>query len=225
VSQPANISAPTNPVPVGTPFQFRLLVHVDDSGNARLLQKVLEMFKNGTLKPDPGNPSNNIVDQPGHYVLITDDALIPQFTGAALRDGDPVARRLSSAAFGFSKPISLSAQGAFGAGSFSCQVPLDYDDPINPFKHRYHPDHDNLDDRFQNKLPEGAESFSVTRQIELDFTSQDPDNLTVAGWGDNQLGGIYKEVIAGLHNQPIYVTGTFRLTRAATIGILNDGLE
>ena len=224
VSQPASISAPTNPVPVGAPFQFRLLVHVDDSGNARLLQKVLEMFKNGTLKPDPNNPSNNVVDQPGHYVLVTDDTLIPQFTGSALRDGQPVARRLSSAAFGFAKPILLTSNGAFGAGSFACQLSLGYDDPLNPFKHLYHPDHDNLDDRFQNKLPEGAESFSINRQIELDFTTQDPDNLTVSGWGDNQLGGTYKEVISGLHNQAIYLSGTFRLTRATTIGVLNDGL-
>jgi hypothetical protein len=62
------------------------------------------------------------------------------------------------------------------------------------------------------------------RQIELDFTGSDPDNLTFAGWGDDQLGGIYKETISGLHSQPIYISGTFRLTRASTIGVLNDGL-
>ena len=101
VSQPANSSSPTNPLPVGTPLQFRLLVHVDDSGNARLLQKVLEMFKQGTLVPDPSNPSNNIVNPPGHNVLVTDESLIPQFTGATLSDSTPVGRRLSSAAFGF----------------------------------------------------------------------------------------------------------------------------
>lgn len=225
VSQPASISSPTNPLPVGTPFQFRLLVHVDDNGNARLLQKVIEMYKNGTFKPDPNNPSNNIVDQPGHYVLVTDDALLSQFTGATLRDGTQVGRRLSSAAFGFRQPLALAANGDFGSGSFSCQVNLDYDDPVNPFKHRYHPDHDNLDPTFQNKLGEGAESFTVLRQIELDFTAQDPDNLTISGWGDNQLGGIYKETISGLHSKAIYVLGTFRLTRGSTIGLLNDGLQ
>lgn len=224
VSQPANLTSPTNPLPVGTPFQFRLLVHVDNSGNARLLQKVLEMFKNGTLKPDPNNPTNNIVDQPGHYVLVTDDSLIPQFTGATLSDGTPVARRLSSAAFGFPQPILMSGSGSFGSGSFTCQVNLDYDDRLNPFKHLYHPQHDNLDDRFENKLPEGVESFTVLRQIELDFTAEDPDNSTLAGWGDDQLGGNYKETISGLHNQPIYISGTFRLNRASTIGLLNDGL-
>jgi len=225
VSQPASISSPTNPVAVGTPVQFRLIVHVDEGGTARLLQNVLQMFKTGTLKPDPNDPTHNVVDQPGRYVLVTDDALIPSFSGAALRDGQPVARRLSSAAFGFSRPIPFSRTGAFGSGDFTCQVALGYDDPLNPFKHRYHPDHNNLDERFENKLPEGVESFTVLRQIELAFTDQDPDNLTIAGWGDNQLGGNYQETISGLHNLPIHVSGTFRLTRASTIGVLNDGIE
>ncbi len=226
VSQPASSSstASNTPTPVSAPLQFRLLVHVDTNGNARLLQKVLEMFKPGTVKPDPNNPSNNIVDPPGHYVLITDDSLISSFSGATLVDGQLVGRRLSSAAFGFSQPILLSSTGAFGTGTFAGQVNLDYDDRLNPFKHVYHPDHDNLDDRFQNKLPEGVESFSVLRQIEFDFTAQDPDNSTLPGWGDDQLGGIYKEAISGLHSQLIYISGTFRLTRASTIGVLNDGL-
>jgi hypothetical protein len=225
VSQPASASSPTNPVPVGTPLQFRLLVHVDTNGNARLLQKVLEMFKEGTVKPDPNNPSNNIVDPPGHYVLLTDDSLIANFTGAALRDSTPVGRRLSSAVFGFRQPVLLTGVGAFGTGDFTCQVNLDYDEPVDPFKHRYHPDHDNLDDRFQNKVPEGVESFTVNRQIELQFTAQDPDNLTLAGWGDDQLGGNYRETITGLNSQPLFISGTFRFTRASTVGILNDGIQ
>jgi hypothetical protein len=222
VSQPANASSPSTPLPVASPLLFRLIVHVDAAGHARLLQKVLEMFKNGTVKPDPTNPTNNIVDPPGHYVLVTDDSLIPNFTGAALRDGQPVGRRISSAAFGFVQPIPFVGSGAFGSGDFTCQVNLDYDDRVNPFKHQYHPDHDNLDERFQNKLPEGAESFSVGRQIELQFTAQDPENLTTSGWGDDQIGGTYRETLSGLHKQSVFVSGTFRLTRASTIAVLND---
>ena len=224
VSQPASISAPTTPVAVGSPLQFRLLVHVDNSGNVRLLQKVLQMFKPGTLKLDPTDPTRTVVEQPGRYVLVTDDARIPQFSGATLRDGQAVARRMSSTAFGFSSPILFAGTGTFGLGTFIAQVSLGYDDRLNPFKHLYHADHNNLDDRFQNKLPEGAESFAINRQIELQFTAQDPDNLTLAGWGDNQLGGNYNETISGLHKQPIHIAGTFRLARASTIGVLNDGL-
>jgi hypothetical protein len=224
VSQPASLSSPTNPLPVGSPLQFRLIIHVDNAGTPRLLQKVLQMFKEGTLKPDPADPTHNIVDQPGRFVLITDDALVPNFTGATLRDGQPVARRFSSAAFGFLRPIPLTGSGAFGSGAYTCQVVTDYDDPVNPFKHRYHPDHDNLDDRYVNKLPEGAESFTITRQIQLEFTAQDPENLTLSGWGDNQLGGNYRETVSGLHNQPINISGSFRLSRASSVGVLNDGL-
>ena len=105
------------------------------------------------------------------------------------------------------EPILFSGSAPFGGGTFTCRVNLEYDDPLNPFKHIYHPDHDNLDDRFARKLPEGVESFTVTRQVELEFTAQDPDNLGIAGWGDNQLGGNYRETISGLHTKTIYVAG------------------
>ena len=224
VNQPASISAPDQPVATASPFQFRLILHVDESGTVRLLEKVLQMFKAGTLKPDPAHPALKIVDQPGRFVLVTDEALVARFTGATLRDGQPVARRISSPAFGFSQPIVLTGSGDFGAGKFSGLVSLDYDDRLNPFKHLYHPDHDNLDDRFEQKTPDGTESFTVARQVELEFTPDDPDRLAIAGWGDNQLGGTYRETVTGLHHQTIYAQGTFRLTQASRIGVLNDGL-
>jgi len=224
VSQPAHIDTPNTPLLAASPVQFRLIIHVDQAGNARLLQKVLQMFKNGTLKADPIDPTKKVVDQPGRYVLVTDEAHIPKFTGATVRDGQAVARRISSAAFGFTQPILFTATGEFGAGKFNCQVPLDYDHPLNPFKHKYHPDHDNLNDRFEQKLPEGVESFTITRAVELEFSAQDPDKLALPGWGDNQLGGTYRETITGLHKQVLHAAGTFRLTRASTIEVLNDGL-
>ena len=222
VSQPSNIVTPDAPLPVGNPLQLRLIVHVDNNGNVRLLRKVLEMYKNGTLIPDPADPGRQIVGQPGRYVLVTDDSLVPNFTGSALRDGEPVAKRLSSAAFGFKQPILMTAQGDFGAGKIGCTIALDYDDPVNPFQHRYHPDHDNLDERFQTKIPAGKESFNITRQLELEFTTDDPDKLSSAGWGDNQVGGNYRESITGLHNKTLFISGTFRISRVSRIGVLND---
>jgi hypothetical protein len=188
------------------------------------LQKVLQMFKPGTLKPDPQNPGFQIVDVPGRYVLVTDDNLIPQFEGSALRDGQSVARRVSSPAFGFSAPILMAGAGEFGAGKFTGEIGIGYDDPLNPFKHSYHPDHDNLDERFEEKIPEGTESFSITRVVELEFTEADPERLTLAGWGDNQFGGIYRERVTGLHTRTIHASGTFRLMQVSRVGVLNDGL-
>jgi hypothetical protein len=88
----------------------------------------------------------------------------------------------------------------------------------------FHPDHDNLDDRFEQKLTEGNESFAIARSIELEFTAEDPDDLAIAGWGDNQLGGMYRETVTGLHTRAIRASGTFRVTRASRVGVLNDGL-
>jgi hypothetical protein len=224
VSQPASISTPLDPKPVGAPLQLRLLVHVDGGGNPRLLQKVLQMAKDAVTKPDPSNPNNIIIVSPASQVLLTDESLTSRFTGATLRDGQPVARRFSSVAFSFSTPVLLSGSGAFGSGSIGCELNLDYDDPLNPFKHRYHPDHDNLNDRFQVKLDEGIESFTVTRQISMEFATQDPDGLTLPGWGDKRVGGNYQETIVGLHNQAIRIAGTFRLNRVSPIAVLNDGL-
>ena len=101
VNQPGAVTNPDTPTPAASPFQFRLILHVDDHGEVRLLQKVLQMFKPGTLKPDPADPNVQVVDEPGRYVLVTDDRLIPEFKGATLRDGQQVARRMSSPAFGF----------------------------------------------------------------------------------------------------------------------------
>jgi hypothetical protein len=224
INQPANLTNGVIPFATATEFQLRLLLHVDDGGQVRMLHKVLQMWKDGTYSINANG--FQVVDQPGRYVLVTDDNLIPQFSGSALRDGQRVARRFSSTAFAFPNPISLAGTGDFGASNsvYSCTNTLDYDDALNPFRHPYHPDHDNLDDRFAQRLPEGVESFSVTRQIQLQFTTTDPDGLTLAGWGDNQLGGIYRETIRGLHNSTLYVQGTFRLQQASRVGILNDGL-
>ena len=98
VSQPASFD-PTNPLPTAAPFQFRVLVHVDEHGEARLLQKVLQMWKAGAYSTNESGIRE--VARPGQFVLVTDDKLIPTFGGSALRDGEPVALRFSSAAFAF----------------------------------------------------------------------------------------------------------------------------
>jgi hypothetical protein len=222
VNQPAHPTTPNTPQPCEAQAQFRLLVHVDAQGQARLLQKVIQMWKNGTTKPDPTDPSKVVMDQPGHYVLLTDEALTPNYSGAALLDGQPVGKRFSAAAFAFPQPLSMTGIGDFGGGTNSCLVTLGYNDALNPFKHAYHPDHNNLDEHFAQTLPEGVESFNVQRQIQLEFLPQDPNGYQLAGWGDNQLGGKYRETVLGLHKNPILVEGTFRLHQASRVSVLND---
>jgi hypothetical protein len=231
VSNPTSGSLdPRRPLPVSSPFSYPLIVHVDSSGQARLLQQVIQMWKEGAWIPNPNDPTSHtyILDpnNPGRAVLLTNDALIPQFSGLALRDVKLVGRRISSPAFGFKTPILMNG-GDFGtAGNLtSATVVLDYQDPVNPFKHKYHPDHNNLDERFENTIPEGFESYTVTRILGLLFTSTDPDDLPATGWGDELLGGIYSETVIGIHRSPIYAQGTFRLQRVSGVAVLNDGLE
>jgi len=66
-------------------------------------------------------------------------------------------------------------------------------------------DHDNSDDSHTALLADGVECPTITRVSTLQFTAADPNGLPLAGWGDNQLGGIYSEAITGLYNMPLYV--------------------
>jgi hypothetical protein len=224
VSQPSNIASPTTPLPVSNPLQFRVLIHVDESGQARLVQKILQMWKPGTFRPDPSDPTKQTVDQPGRYVLVTDEALAVNWSGVTLRDGDPVPRRMSTVGYVLRTPLALTGAGQFEANTIGGSIVMGFDDPLNPFKHKYHPDHDNLTERFDQTLPEGQESFTFTRQISLEFTSADPEGLRLPGWGDTQIGGTYRETMQGVHRKPILLQGIFRLSRASRVPILNDGL-
>jgi hypothetical protein len=217
VSQPAHPGDPILTRPAGGQFQFRLIVHVDAAGTARLLQHVFLVRKPPTFIPDPENPGFDIVDQPARTIALTDEALIPQIIGA----GEVIGRRASSAAFGFKQPLAL-AGSAFGAGTINGTVSLDYDHPLNPFKHLYHPDHNNLDERFEQKLPEGKEAFTVTRSLSLEFTATDPLGLNPPSWGDTEVGGAYRETITGLHRTAIRISGNFRLVRVLPAAALNQ---
>ncbi len=227
VSIPANRSDPTTPVPTDSEYLFRILIHLDRDNQARLLQEAYLMFQPGTLIDDPLDGSatpSKIVDEPGRFVLITDESLLSNYSGSVLRDNETVGRRFSSTAFGFTEPIDMiSSTSVFGAtGSITtANVLLDYDDPLNPFKHVYHPDHDNLDRRFENKLPAGQESFTIVRSIEMRFTDEDPDGFATPGLGDQVLVGIYKESIRGVHKDLIHLEGTFRLNLVSLVDTLN----
>ena len=215
-----NEAAASNvPVPTASQFQFRLLLHVDAAGNTRLLQKVVLAWTNGvSFTNDQGFTETT---SPGRFVLVTDENLLSQFSGSSVRDGTVSGRRFSSAAFAFRDPLMVSRSGPFGDtnATFTCVVPMGFDDALNPFKHRYHPDHNNLDDRYSVSVRECPD---VTRQISFQFSAAPLESADLAGWGDNQLGGVYNETITGLHKNAITTQGTFRLYRASTVDALND---
>ena len=192
------------PTPTGSPFSLRLLLHVDANGQTRLLKEVIEMWQDGTTTNDVNGLS--VPATAGRFVLITDDSLVGQFTGISSRDGVPVGRRISTAGFDFADN-ELPLAGDFAIGSTVVGTNTMSDSfARNPFKHRYHPDHQS--------------GYDITRVIGLEF-SPAPTNAP-PGYGERVLDGLYHETVTGLHRTNIVVGGTFRLTRIASTDVLNQ---
>jgi hypothetical protein len=201
-------------VPVETPAELsmRCIVHVDATGSAKLLKQVILMRK---MVP-PGQPTS--------FVLVTDDARISDFTGAVLKDGQSFAYRVSAIGYDFAGG-ELALNGNFG-GTLSGQVPVGRSLPTNPTRHKFHPDHDDLDAQYlplpnprpANATPDQDEVWDITRGLQLTFDSppsgSDPGNATLRT-------GTYRETIAGLHKQPIVVEGIFTLRRVNQLTELN----
>jgi hypothetical protein len=210
----------TNPTPVKSEFTFRILVHVDTNGQARLLKEVVQMFQNGTYTNNAAG--NAVVATPGRYVLITDDRLISRFQGASMRDGVSVGRRISTAAFDFNLgPTNhLNLNGAFSlTGELSASMTSAPNDPTNPFRHKFHPDHDNLDVRFASYSPE---AYEVRRDIRLSFSAADPQGGSDPSYGYSVMGGTYSETLTGLHKVPVLTQGVFRLEHVSDVAVLNQ---
>lgn len=130
------------------------------------------------------------------------------------------------------RQCELPLTGAFGAGegdarlvsaggaplssaALSGTVVLPASHPVNPFRHRRHPDH--------------SVGFNITRNVRFDFDEE--RGQTNTAYGVDQVTGIYREEIFGLHKalgtnptqNPIglKVEGTFELNRISRIDTLN----
>ena len=181
--------------------------------------RVIQMWEDGTTRPSSVDPSYQELDTPGRYVLLTNKDLIGLYSGVAGRDGVPVGIRMSTVAYDFDGE-TLDFSGVFGpGGQITAAVVVPSDLPTNPFLHRYHPDHNNLDEHFLNYE---EEAFQVVRNMQLVFTADDPTGASPPGWGDSIMGGTFAETITGLHRNPIFTSGTFRLTRASAVTVLNQ---
>ena len=146
----------------------------------------------------------------------------------ALLDATQIAsaRRISSTHLPFSLTNTLwSASGNFNPGTLVVlTVPLDYNDQTsNPFLHTFHPDHDNLDAKFERVRPSGEESYGVTRTLKLAFSAAGTDfrSLTSSAQGRS---GTYEETInvtarAGASRE-YRLSGTFSLQLISPISTL-----
>lgn len=221
----ANGEAKTTPAELN----LNLILHQDDSGQVRLLKQVIMMFKDGTLNSDGS------VATAGRYVLLTKDSLITGYSGVTQRDGAKVGRRLSAVGFDYSPSTdaalgtdfdgtALKCSGSI-SGTVTCQAILESSasgtNSTNPFLHRYHPDHDNLESDFSTFK---QEVNRIVRDVTLVFDSTPKENPTnpPPGWGVTVLGGTYTEHIRGLAKGPIKVEGNFTIRLASDVKQLNE---
>lgn len=209
------------PKPVAREFNLRLLLHVDTNGVTRLLREVIQMVQEGSYTNDPVTGLRARAT-PDRAVLVTDFSKIGQFKGVALRDGVSQGRRLSSVGFDFAAGNTnnfVLLTGFFAVGqkvSGALNIPPAH--PTNPFLHRYHPDHDNLAADFKQFK---QEAYPITRTVEFEFSPPPKDSKSVA-YGYNEISGVYRETLGGLHRRPIKVSGTFQLNRLSVTGVLNE---
>ncbi len=197
----------TNLTGVPTPFPLRLIVHSPSSGAAVLLQRVYFGL-----------------DDSINAVVTTRESLLN-------RDFISEARRISAAQLPWSESndgwqfSDLLGQGA----TLTASVTNKFDDHASsPFLHTYHPDHDNMDARFSNEQPQGAESYTVIRDITLNVMPPGNDFNSRTS-GDQTLTGNYLETIrmlglaraGGTHDtRQFEVRGVFTLNHVSDIPTL-----
>lgn len=189
--------SPGNTTP--EPFKLRTLLHLDTGGTARLLSQVFL----------------------GQLAVLPNDVGICTLESLLKQDAKANAQRLVAAHMPLDQIITGSGTMAV-PGSLACTITVPFNDPTNPFVHQYHPDHDNKNARFQ-AVGAGVESYNITRTCTFTFTATPPPGSGVtSGWGSSVLGGTYSETIAGLHKEPITLSGIFELQRASEIGTLSQ---
>jgi hypothetical protein len=188
-------------------YPLRYIVHVDDGGTARILSQVFL----GQLA-SVGNASGICTLESG--LLATAKASATRIVATHL----PLDR-------------VLTATGAVGNDTnLDLTVDIPFDDPTNPFVHKYHPDHDNKSARGE-ALIAGQESYSISREVTFTFTPSPPaGSSSTTGWGSSVIGGTYAETVQGLSKDSsgvgtgdgIRLSGTFELRRVSELGTLTQ---
>jgi len=143
------------------------------------------------------------------------------------RKGILNAYRISAAHLPFSADNkSWNFTGELKVGTnLTATVTLPYDDQAsNPFLHTYHPDHDNLNATYDGSLPQGQESYGISRQITLTLMPPGNDFASLTR-STKTLEGVYAETITlsarGSEFRRLEVQGVFSLSRVTDIPTLS----
>ncbi len=177
------------------PFPLRILLHVDNTGTARLLSQVFL----------------------GRLASASNPTGLSTIESALKADEKATATRLVSAHL---PPDTILATGTGSVALNSTLVRtlvVPFNAAVNPFVHTYHPDHDNKDARF-GPLSAGVESTTFSRACSFTFSTTPIAGANAAAWGATVIGGTYSETITGVHRHPVVLSGTFQLRRISDIG-------
>ena len=180
------------------PMPFRLLVHVDGNGQANLLQQVVLAWDRTLTNA----PHTN-----GTYALFANEQALPA-------DATDV-NRICSVAFPVMPPVPLT--GSF-TNALAGTVTVAFDDPTNPFLHRYHPMHDNLNPNWQ-PYTNAVETRTITRDLILTCNAITNGSANPY-YGTDRVSGTYQETLSGLRAQPVMMQGAFSLQRISQINQL-----
>lgn len=172
------------PAPAG--FRQRVLWHVNSGGLPQLLSNATIMQTRVTAPTEPVQ------------VIVTEPSLIPNYDGITPRGGKMVGQRFSSATTPIDGGSAMMAQDGETLSAELTQAPAS---PLNPFRHKYHPD-----------LKTG---IAIGRT--LSFTVPAGDSPA-----DNSFTGSFSETVTGLHQDAIEARGSVTFTRVSTAGTLNN---
>jgi len=165
------------------------------TGEATLTEIERPSFHGGGYAPAASLPVSLILEVPG----AGQPRLLPCVLLSSDRNDQSPGFRLNAALF----PEVVSLLGTVAAdgksGTLSGRLTLGLEHPLNPYRHRYH--------------PELGKGFNVERKVTLRFGATLPDQeieesplSTVS-----VVSGVYEEEISGLSRETIRVRGSFRL--------------
>jgi hypothetical protein len=212
--------------PVKRPLRYRILLHVDGGGAVRLLSDATVMQR-------------TVVDEgiPPEYVIVLNEADIPNFVGIEERGGRLVGQRFDTAAYDLPRAVipsassdsdpnfdpstlstdyleSLPLTGDLVPGGLITTTPGSFTlDPwhrTNPYRHVFHPDH--------------RRGFRVTREWALNLDAVGSEAAgQVAGFGATSLSGVFSESVTGLGKagETLQSRGRFRLQRVNEVPTLD----
>lgn len=170
--------------PTSAHFAFKLIIHVDGDRAATLVNQAVIARSSQGAAVLTGNDVTL-----GRLSRLPDEALAG-------------AEKFATAGYDMDGG-SAALTGQFGSNySLSTNLTIGAESDANPFRHRFHPDHDNLSNEGA-PLETDAEVYALSREMTFTFN---PDLSS-----NRRVGGVFSEMISGLRVRPIKVSGLFVL--------------